>query len=90
MPFPRVRFTLRRMMIAVAIVAILLGLAEMTRRRRAAFREKSTAIRWSEYVEGHGKRRPEIAEHYRRMAEKYERAARYPWLPVAPDPPEPE
>jgi len=25
-----------------------------------------------------------------RLAGKYERAARYPWLPVAPDPPEPE
>lgn len=24
------------------------------------------------------------------MARKYRRAARYPWLPVAPDPPEPE
>jgi hypothetical protein len=25
-----------------------------------------------------------------RIAEKYERAARYPWLPVPPDPPPPE
>jgi hypothetical protein len=25
-----------------------------------------------------------------RLREKYQRAARYPWLPVAPDPPEPE
>jgi hypothetical protein len=25
-----------------------------------------------------------------KLAEKYEHAARYPWLPVAPDPPEPE
>ena len=25
-----------------------------------------------------------------RMRHKYERAARYPWLPVPPDPPEPE
>ena len=24
------------------------------------------------------------------LTEKYQRAARYPWLPVAPDPPEPE
>jgi hypothetical protein len=29
------------------------------------------------------------AERLRRLAEKYEYAARYPWLPVAPDPPEP-
>ncbi len=30
------------------------------------------------------------AEFYSRLREKYDRAARYPWLPVAPDPPEPE
>jgi hypothetical protein len=28
--------------------------------------------------------------HHHAMALKYESAARYPWLPVAPDPPEPE
>jgi hypothetical protein len=31
-----------------------------------------------------------LRSYYRDMIEKYERAARYPWLPVAPDPPEPE
>lgn len=30
------------------------------------------------------------AEHFANLKQKYERAARYPWLPVAPDPPEPE
>jgi len=29
-------------------------------------------------------------EHVLRLQQKYERAARYPWLPVLPDPPEPE
>ena len=28
--------------------------------------------------------------YYESMARKYERAARYPWLPVEPDPPMPE
>jgi hypothetical protein len=28
--------------------------------------------------------------YHNRLKEKYERAARYPWLPVGPDPPEPE
>ncbi len=28
--------------------------------------------------------------HYASLKKKYRRAARYPWLPVAPDPPEPE
>jgi hypothetical protein len=30
------------------------------------------------------------ADHHESMAVKYERAARYPWLPVDPDPPEPK
>jgi hypothetical protein len=30
------------------------------------------------------------AHHHASLARKYERAARYPWLPVEPDPPEPE
>ncbi len=28
--------------------------------------------------------------YYEAMKNKYERASNYPWLPVAPDPPEPE
>ena len=38
---PRVRFTLRWMMIAVAIVAVILG-GEMMRRRRATYLERAT------------------------------------------------
>ena len=30
-----------------------------------------------------------VLRYHTRMARKYERTARYPWLPVAPDPPEP-
>jgi hypothetical protein len=30
------------------------------------------------------------ADHHAAMARKYERAARYPWLLVEPDPPEPD
>lgn len=30
------------------------------------------------------------AHHYRMLKEKYEHAARYPWLPLDPDPPVPE
>ena len=29
------------------------------------------------------------ADYHGAMRRKYERAARYPWLPVEPDPPEP-
>jgi hypothetical protein len=30
-----------------------------------------------------------LADYHARLIPKYERAAAYPWLPVAPDPPEP-
>jgi hypothetical protein len=30
------------------------------------------------------------AEHHSSLARKYEHAAQYPWLPVEPDPPEPD
>jgi hypothetical protein len=32
---------------------------------------------------------PRVAEYYAAMKRKYRRAARYPWLPVASDPPGP-
>jgi hypothetical protein len=35
-------------------------------------------------------RRAQASAYYIDLIQKYERAARYPWLPVAPDPPEPE
>jgi hypothetical protein len=40
-----------------------------------------------ERLEGLARQR---AEHYQQLEVKYLRAARYPWLPVAPDPPRPE
>ena len=33
---------------------------------------------------------PAIVAHYKSLQAKYERASRSPWIPVAPDPPEPE
>ena len=35
-------------------------------------------------------RSPERAAYHASLRRKYEHAARYPWLPVEPDPPEPE
>jgi hypothetical protein len=34
-------------------------------------------------------RRAAASAYYTELIQKYERAARYPWLPVAPDPPKP-
>ena len=87
---PRFQFTVRRMMVAVAIVGVVLGGAEMIRRRRTDFIVRSTQWRWSENVALRGRAPVRFVYYSRRLAEKYEHAARYPWLPVAPDPPEPE
>jgi hypothetical protein len=99
---PRFRFTVRGMMLAVAVAGMACG-GEVVRRRRAAFLAQAEVHRaLADYlsVSEHyvlrpgdthlsltGRRRAEVEA---RLAAKYERAARHPWLPVAPDPPEPE
>ena len=35
-------------------------------------------------------RRAEVSAYYSDLIQKYERAARCPWLPVTPDPPKPK
>jgi hypothetical protein len=87
------RFTVRRLMLAVAIIGSALGL---TIERRERFRW--IAMRHRAWVP---KRFPRIKpvgmeekdwrliEWHQSMARRYEQAARYPWLPVAPDRPEP-
>ena len=122
MEIPRVRFTVRRLMVAVAVVGIAFyGLvlwrrsAEYRRLADEAERSEMKAIvgaKQADAVAARFRRMPEkvtsegvnlqsrySAEgtHLRRLSQdrarakiKYRRAARYPWLPVAPDPPEPE
>jgi hypothetical protein len=79
MPLPRVRITVGRMMIAVAVAALLLtwwlGQAEERRRR---FRFLSDVYAADAALDPTGP--PDT------LAAKYEWAARYPWLPVWPDP----
>ncbi len=89
---PRFRFTVRRMMIAVAVGAFVMGLLA---ERRARFNRIAD---WHHaYVMDHqyqtwlslaGREAP--FPYHERMALKYYDAARHPWLPVAPDPPEPK
>lgn len=144
MRLPRVRFTVRRLMIAVAIAGVIMGVTRLTANaRRLRARAAGYAIRaateretnWGmasdeaqlaravDRVKVHktrmeagsldqdpsdqravlelmeesvARRRRRIARHHGRLAyflamrAKYERAARYPWLSVEPDPPEPE
>ncbi len=88
------RTTTRRWMIAVAAVA-LLCLLEHRRRSfesLAAYHESESRkmIAWSINPPGDVLRYAErVFEWHAALARKYRHAARYPWLPFEPDPPEP-
>ena len=84
MRFPRL--TIRRLMIVVAIVALLLAtfLLLNDRRKRFAILANSHGLRAIDEVKAN---RP--GRHYQ-LWEKYTYAAHHPWLPVASDPPEPK
>ncbi len=94
MKLPRVRFTVRRMMVAVAVASLALGLSQWMRRRSGRFDEiHRRHVRASfeiAYSSGPWSDKEARMTYHWRMITKYERAARYPFLPVAPDPPEPE
>jgi hypothetical protein len=102
MKLPRVRFTVRRMMVAVAIIGLIFGVAEMMRRRARFANEAETwalladLFERGRFISVHSptdivpKPPARFAAYYRMMAEKYRVAARFPFLPVPPDPPEPE
>lgn len=102
----RIRFTLRRMIVVVAIVAVSLGLGGMWMRherylglaqgyslQEQVARDHQDLIQVTK-MDRRGKvlldAFPRKRVHYARMRAKYEHAARHPWLSVAPDPPEPE
>ena|SRR5579871_2828155 len=108
MRVPRVRYKVRRLMVAVATVAMILGIVSERRRRFQRLAQSyivrtdvsgiANAIYWGhgpeeppEVVFSDGSRMLWFDYNRRRMLRrKYEFAARYPWLPVAPDPPETE
>lgn len=87
MPHPRVRSTVRRM-IAVAIVAVLIAYARGRFLSRMYFDRYLShyQLKYKEEAEGNIRR----AAYHDSLSEKYWYAARCPFLPVAPDPPEPE
>jgi hypothetical protein len=110
MRLPRVWFTVRRMMVVVAIVGILFWGGRLWR-LAASYRieaeryenrlSKSDVRAFFDRIDVSpeeserrmGAWRDQMARrrsHYQAMKVKYEHAAHNPWLPVAPDPPEPE
>jgi hypothetical protein len=89
------RFTVRRLMVAVAFVGMALGVIDLWKRRerfgrRAALLREAELFHRIQSTRWDAVQEIEAADWLGRLADKYERAARYPWLPVAPDPPEPE
>jgi hypothetical protein len=95
-----VRFTVRRLMIAVGAVGLVLGVYASYESRS----ERFFALMISHQLRGNAlidnaqpgadratqrRRNTRIAWH-EVMSVKYEYAARHPWLPVSPDPPEPQ
>jgi hypothetical protein len=103
MRLPRVRFTVRRLMVAVAIVALCLPAWSFWARRDERYLEFAIkAMKHNTLAEAYETGRPLgslrerarvnpcKAAYHATLARKYEYAASHPWLPVAPDPPEPE
>ena len=100
------RMTTRRLLVAVAVVALVFA-GEATRRRweclASAYRGKagrcehvalvalhSSALEVARGNDSEMRKLKRIADHHVALARKYQHAARCPWLPVAPDPPEPK
>jgi len=89
------RLTIRWMVLVVAVVGLACGMLV----RSARHRDKALRYTLSDYVVVQGyypertpsleRRVGQLSAHYSVLAAKYERLARYPWLPVPPDPPEP-
>jgi hypothetical protein len=92
MPIPRVRFTLLLLMALVAIVAATMGIGLVLWRRSEEFRTlaKFHTRRANERVTPIGPAAQGLVlsrkAYHSAMARKYDLAARYPFLPVGPDP----
>ena len=97
MRISRFQFTVRRLMVVVAIVALIVCVP-IERHRRFSRLARFHDIESWKGAEEMPPPRPgttairltEIGWWHLKMQEKYEFAARNPWLPVAPDPPEPK
>jgi hypothetical protein len=98
MRLPRPRPTIRWMMIVVAVAALLMGGAVGVQRlphRRATFLSRATyhegKVRFYWHMRGMDSRARRLRiDYHGAMSRKYRAAALKPWLPVEPDPPEPQ
>jgi hypothetical protein len=98
---PRVRFTMRRMMVMVAIMALPLAgtsqaikwsvVSHARRDKAEEFQRYKATFDRMLYRGDPGKQAyyQSMSHYYRLMEEKYHHAAERPWDPVTPDPPIP-
>ncbi len=81
----RVQFTTRRLLAAVAIAALMCGsirLISLSRHYSEKARRNGILAAMCRHHLGYK------VKYHVALSEKYDRAARYPWLAVAPDRPE--
>jgi hypothetical protein len=99
MRLPRVRFTVRQMMVAVAVVAMLFGGVQGMKRRqeRLSSLARHHGVKMLEggslsmvLSQEHGRYFFAKRVWHERMHRKYRLAAARPWRHVEPDPPEPK
>jgi hypothetical protein len=92
MRLPRPRFTIRRMMVAVAIIAVLLARTVIEQRKEKYFNISMRHFDKVVQVETGYMPEPAIGwvKYHRQLGDKYYAAHNRPWLPVGPDPPEPK
>jgi hypothetical protein len=88
------RMTTLRWMVVVAVVAVgcaaVVSVAERRRQRFARIADRHIAVFLVPAQVRDPERRSAIRLNWHStMADKYLHAARYPWLPVEPDPPRP-
>lgn len=79
------RFRLRTLLILVVLAGVGVG-GYVLWGRSVEYAQKAEQYR----IMGGVAHSPVAAQRRYRVADHYRRAARYPWLTVAPDPPEPE
>jgi hypothetical protein len=94
MGLPRLRFTVRRLMLVVAITGLAMGRGVWCYRMWELSREHASGARmhayyWMVHSAADAIENATRADYHAAMARKYERAARYPWLPFKPNPPGP-
>ncbi len=89
------RMTTRRWMIVVAVVAVgcaaVASLVERRRERFARIAERHVSVFLTPITRfpDPERRSAKRLDWHSKMADKYLHATRYPWLPLAPDPPKP-